>query len=56
MPGYVTDIEKKTLENENFRRVLYTVYSPPNHRDDVVHATKAAAETDDEHFDGHASV
>src|SRR3989304_3556056 len=24
MPGYVTDIEKETLGNENFRRVLYT--------------------------------
>src|SRR3989304_656745 len=132
MPGYVTDIEKETLGNENFRRVLYTaphsqlvvmtlkpsedigeevhesvdqffrieegtgktvlegeeheigptsvvvvpagtrhniinpsqdkplklytVYSPPNHRDGVVHATKAAAEADDEHFDGHNSV
>lgn len=24
MKGYVADIEKETLENENFRRVLYT--------------------------------
>lgn len=132
MAGYVTDIEKETLGNENFRRVLYTaphsqlvvmslkpnedigeevhenvdqffrieegtgktvlegeeheigptsvvvvpagtrhnivntsqdkplklytVYSPPNHRDGVVHATKAMAEADDEHFEGHASV
>lgn len=24
MNGYVTDIEKATLENENFRKVLYT--------------------------------
>ena len=24
MKGFVTDIEKVTLENENFRRVLYT--------------------------------
>ena len=31
---------------------LYTLYSPPNHRDGVVHATRAAAEADDEHFDG----
>jgi hypothetical protein len=31
---------------------LYTLYSPPNHRDGVVHQTKAIAETDDEHFDG----
>jgi mannose-6-phosphate isomerase-like protein (cupin superfamily) len=31
---------------------LYTVYSPPNHRDGVVHHTRAEAEADDEHFDG----
>lgn len=30
---------------------LYTVYSPPNHRDGVVHKTKEEAEADDEHFD-----
>jgi mannose-6-phosphate isomerase-like protein (cupin superfamily) len=34
---------------------LYTVYSPPNHRDRVVHHTRADAETDDEHFDGNTS-
>ena len=31
---------------------LYTVYSPPNHRDGVIHKTKAEAEADEEHFDG----
>jgi mannose-6-phosphate isomerase-like protein (cupin superfamily) len=31
---------------------LYTLYSPPNHRDGVVHDTRAAAEADTEHFDG----
>lgn len=31
---------------------LYTVYSPPNHRDGVVHTTKADAERDEEEFDG----
>lgn len=32
---------------------LYTVYSPPNHRDGVIHKTKADAEVDEkEHFDG----
>ena len=31
---------------------LYTLYSPPNHRDGVVHQTRAAAEKDHEHFDG----
>ncbi len=34
---------------------LYTVYSPPNHRDGVVHATKADAEKDEEAFDGKTS-
>lgn len=31
---------------------LYTVYSPPNHRDGVRHHTRADAEADSEHFDG----
>jgi mannose-6-phosphate isomerase-like protein (cupin superfamily) len=31
---------------------LYTIYSPPNHRDGVVHHTRAEAEKDNEHFDG----
>src|SRR5450830_994208 len=31
---------------------LYTLYAPPNHRDGVVHRTRADAEKDNEHFDG----
>lgn len=31
---------------------LYTLYAPPNHRDGVVHQTRAEAEADNEHFDG----
>lgn len=32
---------------------LYTVYSPPNHKDGKIHAVKADAEADEgEHFDG----
>lgn len=31
---------------------LYTVYSPPNHKDAIVHKTKEQAEIDEEHFDG----
>ena len=31
---------------------LYTLYSPPNHLDGVVHQTRAVAERDTEHFDG----
>ncbi len=35
---------------------LYTLYSPPNHRDGVIHKTKAEAEVDEEHFDGGTSL
>lgn len=31
---------------------LYTVYSPPNHKDGTIHATKAEASAGEEHFDG----
>jgi mannose-6-phosphate isomerase-like protein (cupin superfamily) len=31
---------------------LYTLYAPPNHRDGVVHPTRADAEADNEHFNG----
>jgi len=31
---------------------LYTVYSPPEHKDGTIRASKADAETHEEHFDG----
>lgn len=34
---------------------LYTLYCPPHHQDGTMHATKAEAEGDDEHFDGKVS-
>ncbi|MEK7068667.1 MAG: cupin domain-containing protein [Patescibacteria group bacterium] len=34
---------------------LYTLYSPPNHKDGTVHHTKADAEAAEEHFDSHTS-
>lgn len=34
---------------------LYTLHAPPNHRDGIVHHTRADAEADDEHFDGKTS-
>lgn len=34
---------------------LYTLYAPPNHRDGVIHKTKAEAEADEESFDGKTS-
>jgi len=40
-----------TSENEPMK--LYTIYSPPEHRDGVVHATKADAQADKtDEFDG----
>ena len=34
---------------------LYTIYSPANHRDKTVAATKEMAEANEEHFDGRSS-
>lgn len=31
---------------------LYTIYSPPEHRDGVIHQTRENAMEDEEHFDG----
>jgi mannose-6-phosphate isomerase-like protein (cupin superfamily) len=31
---------------------VYTLYSPPHHKDGTIHCTKAAAEASDEKFDG----
>lgn len=31
---------------------LYTIYSPPHHKDGTVHSTKSEADADHEHFDG----
>lgn len=31
---------------------LYTIYSPPHHKDGIVRATKESAEANDEEFDG----
>ncbi|MGH6901426.1 MAG: cupin domain-containing protein [Geminicoccaceae bacterium] len=34
---------------------LYTLYGPPEHRDGVVHRTKAQAQAEHEHFDGNTT-
>jgi mannose-6-phosphate isomerase-like protein (cupin superfamily) len=31
---------------------IYTIYSPPHHKDGTLHKTKEQAEKDDEEFDG----
>ena len=40
------------INTGNVPMKLYTLYAPPNHRDGVVHHTRAEAEKDVEHFDG----
>lgn len=56
MKGFVQDIEGLAIINTGDAPLkLYTLYAPPNHRDGVVHHTRAAAEADDEHFDGKTS-
>jgi hypothetical protein len=53
--GFCADIEDLTEANEDFRRVLYTGEhlqlvlmtlqpGPPQHKDGIVHATRAEAE------------
>ena len=55
-PGFAILVPAGTRHNlingSSGRMKLYTLYAPPNHRDGVVHATKADAEADKEHFDG----
>jgi len=40
----------KNTGNEPLK--LYTIYGPPEHADGIVHATKAVADSSEEHFDG----
>ena len=40
------------INDESGFMKLYTLYTPPHHKDGIVHRTKAEAEADDEHFDG----
>ena len=55
-PGFAILVPAGTRHNlingPSGRMKLYTLYAPPNHQDGVVHATKADAEADKEHFDG----
>ena len=39
----------------NTGSVPLKLYAPPNHRDGVIHHTRADAEADTEHFDGHTT-
>jgi mannose-6-phosphate isomerase-like protein (cupin superfamily) len=42
-------------ESQTEQLKIYTIYSPPHHKDGTVHPTKRDAETDDEEFDGKTS-
>jgi len=55
--GYAVIIPAGTKHNiingsDTNQMKLYTLYSPPEHRDGVIHETKEEAVADDEHFDG----
>ena len=55
-PGLAIVIPAGTKHNiintSSIQMSLYTIYSPPNHRDGVIHHTRADAQADNEHFDG----
>jgi len=38
------------FSSETEKMKLYTIYSPPEHEDQVIHKTKKEAVADDEHF------
>jgi len=50
--GFAVVVPAGTTHTGNVSLKLYTIYAPPNHRDGVVHHTRADAEADNEHFDG----
>ena len=45
-------VSHNIINTGNVPLKLYPLYAPPNHRDGVVHHTRADAEADNEHFDG----
>jgi mannose-6-phosphate isomerase-like protein (cupin superfamily) len=53
IPGGTEHNIINTSEDEPMK--LYTVYSPPEHKDGVVHETKEEAEADHEEFDGNTT-
>lgn len=53
VPGGVEHNVVNTSDSEDMK--LYTIYSPPEHRDGVIHPVKEDAMADDEHFDGNAT-
>ena len=52
MKGFIKDIEKFAVANQDFRQVLCTLYAPPNHRDGVVHNARVDVDADNEALAG----
>jgi mannose-6-phosphate isomerase-like protein (cupin superfamily) len=44
--------EHNIINTGNKDLKMYSIYSPPNHSDKIIHKTKEQAKTDKEHFDG----
>ncbi len=45
-------VEHNIINTSEEHMKLYTLYSPPHHKDGIVHVTKEDAEKDEEEFDG----
>ncbi len=55
--GFAVVVPKGTLHNiintsSTEPMKLYTIYTPPNHKDGTIHKTKTEADAAEEHFDG----
>ncbi len=48
-------VKHNIINNGEGEMKIYTLYTPPHHRDGVIHETKQQAEADSEHFDGQTS-
>lgn len=48
-------VNHNIINTGNVALKLYTLYSPPNHRDGVIHENRSDAEGDTEHFNGNTT-
>lgn len=49
-------VKHNIINNNDGEMKIYTVYSPPNHKDGTIHVTKEQAESGEEHYDGSNSL
>ena len=49
-------VKHNIINNNDEEMKIYTVYSPPEHKDSAIYATKQDAEQQEEHFDGETSL